>query len=89
MNCHNWLGAHFPLQGWASQAIFRVESSPSHFEIASSRVKSSHRDFRVESSRVKLILPFFHFLVIFLKNVKNEFFRTLCLVPGFYEESIE
>jgi hypothetical protein len=55
-------------QGWASQAIFRVESSPSHFKILSSRVKSSHRCFRVESSRVKLFFRFFR-LCLFLQNI--------------------
>jgi hypothetical protein len=36
-------------QGWASQAVFRVESSPSPFVTASSRV-------RVESSQVVFVI---------------------------------
>jgi hypothetical protein len=54
-------------QGWASQAISRVESSPSHFVKASSRVESSHQDFRVESSRV---------IRIFLSRLESPRFST-------------
>jgi len=68
-------------QGWASQAIFRVESSPS-------QVESPRFPSRVESSQVNFAI-FFRFLFISLENVNNEFFGTWYLVPGFHAQKIE
>ncbi len=84
-------------QGWASQAIFRVESSPSHFEILSSRVESesfrnTFESSRVESpvfpSRVKssqIIFSIISFSVYFDKNINN-FFMTDYPFPSFYTQ---
>jgi hypothetical protein len=72
-------------QGWASQAISRVESSPSQFKKSSSQVESSHECFRVESSRVKIFFLLFHNLFISIKNI-NKKFITHNSVPSFHTQ---
>ncbi len=68
-------------QGWASQAVFRVESSPSHFVTGSSRVRVESRIF---PSRVKLSLSFAWFVYIFIENISNKFAILRHLLLGFY-----
>ena len=67
-------------QGWASQAISRVESSLSLFLKLSSQVESSRERNQVESSRERnqvessLAKVFYiFFLLIFIKKVYNNF----------------
>jgi hypothetical protein len=75
-----------PSQGWASRAIFRVESSPSHFEILSSRVESSRVTSVSESSQVESNYFFIISFSVYFDKIINKFFMTHYPVPSFYTQ---
>ncbi len=70
-------------QGWASQAIFRVESESFENTFESIRVELSVFPSRVKSSQIFFSL--FHFLFISIESI-NKYFMTNYPVPSFYTQ---